>query len=271
MSIPWYSFYVGDYTKKTAHLSLLEHGVYRLLIDHYMTTLHPLPKEPTILYRICRATSPTERKSVLKIVHEFFTLVGEFYHNDRCDAEVAKCLEYSGSQSAKAKLRHSRGKSGADAAAVPRARDTTTTVVVDKSTPTPQKPKTDPTEFEDFWNRWEPFEMTKGSKQDALKSYTKARKETDHATLVRTSAQYAANCRRLGCKTKHASTWLNGRGWESDDATGEVTNQWSNGHGQGARNSKPTAYELAMADRTHRGGTGIIESLIEGITNPNEP
>lgn len=271
MSRAWYPFYVGDYARKTTHLSLLEHGVYRLLIDHYMGTGHPLPKDPKVLYRICRATSPTERKSVTKIVHEFFTLIGEFYHSNKCDAEIAKGLEYSETQSAKAKLRHSRGINPAHATAMPRARVTTTTVGVDKSTHTPQKPKTDPTEFEEFWSRWEPFEMAKGSKQDALKSYIKARKETDHATLIRTSAQYAANCRRIGCKTKHASTWLNGRGWESDDATGEIQNQWPDGHSKGARNSKPTAYELAMADRTHRGGTGIIESLIEGIANPNEP
>lgn len=116
--IAWYPFYVGDYARKTAHLSLLEHGAYRLLLDHYYATRHPLPNDPAKLYRICRARSPSERKAVLSVVAEFFTETESLMRNEKCDSEIDKQLKYSESQSAKAKLRHSNG----NAVGVPRAR-----------------------------------------------------------------------------------------------------------------------------------------------------
>lgn len=116
--IAWYPFYVGDYCKKTAHLSLLEHGAYRLLLDHYYATRQPLPNDHAKLYRICRARSPSERKAVLSVTAEFFTQDGTLMRNEKCDSEIGKQLKYSESQSAKAKLKHSYGK----ATAVPRAR-----------------------------------------------------------------------------------------------------------------------------------------------------
>jgi uncharacterized protein YdaU (DUF1376 family) len=132
--IAWYPFYVGDYAGKTAHLSLLEHGAYRLLIDHYMATRHPLPADPNKLYRICRARSPRERQAVLSVATAFFireerktesnscSSQGQnleyILRHQTCDSVIANQLKYSESQSAKAKLRHSHG----NAAALPRAR-----------------------------------------------------------------------------------------------------------------------------------------------------
>lgn len=123
MSRQWYSFYVGDYTQKTAHLSLLEHGAYRLLIDHYMATGNPLPNDHTKLYRICRARSPSERKAVLSVASEFFIDSGTLLRHKKCDSELNKLLNYSDAQRAKAMLRHSHG----NATAMPARADTTTT------------------------------------------------------------------------------------------------------------------------------------------------
>lgn len=107
-------------------------------------------------------------------------------------------------------------------------------------------------DFESLWVAWKPYEMGKGSKQNALKSYIKARKEANHETLISNSAIYCANSERLRCKTKHISAWLNGRCWQDDDATRVVTPRESGGHQGGFKNSKPTALELALADRTNR-------------------
>ena len=38
MARQWYSFYPGDYGRDTGHLSLIEHGAYRTLMDHYYAT-----------------------------------------------------------------------------------------------------------------------------------------------------------------------------------------------------------------------------------------
>lgn len=109
MTQNWYPFYVGDYDRKTAHLSLLEHGAYRLLLDHYYATGEPLPNNPIKLYRICRARTPSERKSVLSAAYQFFIKDGTLLRSKKCDSVLAKQLSYSNSQSAKAKQRHSHG------------------------------------------------------------------------------------------------------------------------------------------------------------------
>ncbi len=106
--------------------------------------------------------------------------------------------------------------------------------------------------FEAFWSGWIPFEMSKGSKSDASKAYFRATKGVDHETLIRTRDQYLANCVTHRCKTKHASSWLNSRGWERDDATGEIAATINGRHGPGSSAGKPSALDLALADRTHR-------------------
>lgn len=66
----------------------------------------------------------------------------------------------------------------------------------------------------------------KGSKAAALKSFTaiiaKTRKE-DHAAIIRNitegAGRYAGHLDRSGYPSKHASTWLNQRGWEDDYAS----------------------------------------------------
>ena len=39
----YYERHIGDYLKDTAHLSLLEHGVYSRLLDVYYTRESPIP------------------------------------------------------------------------------------------------------------------------------------------------------------------------------------------------------------------------------------
>lgn len=105
-----YIFFVADYQQDTAHLSLIEHGAYRMLLDHYYKTGEPLPSDPKLLCRICRVTTRKEREIVLKMCSLYFTLTGQGndakYCHKKCDEQIAKRLKYSKSQSAKAKLRH---------------------------------------------------------------------------------------------------------------------------------------------------------------------
>jgi uncharacterized protein YdaU (DUF1376 family) len=86
----WYAHYPGDYGRDTAHLSLVEHGAYRLLLDHYYATSAPLPADVVALYRICRAFDETERKAVDSILQQFFSRQADGYHNSRADAELQK-------------------------------------------------------------------------------------------------------------------------------------------------------------------------------------
>lgn len=84
----YYERHLGDYARDTAHLSLIEHGVYTLLMDRYYATEAPIPADQT--YRLARAKSRDERAAVDTVLREFFELLDDAYVNHRCEEEIAK-------------------------------------------------------------------------------------------------------------------------------------------------------------------------------------
>ena len=92
----YYEHHIGDYIKATAHLSMLEDAAYRRLIDAYYTKGSPLPADCKTCYRLARATSKPERDAVDTILHEFFILEEDGWHNSRCDAEIANFVKQRG-------------------------------------------------------------------------------------------------------------------------------------------------------------------------------
>jgi len=94
MTNAWYAHYPGDYGRDTAHLSLIQHGAYRLLLDHYYATSAPLPADIAALYRICRAFDQAERDAVDHVLSRFFSLQSDGYHNARADVEIVKRNEH---------------------------------------------------------------------------------------------------------------------------------------------------------------------------------
>lgn len=84
----YYRRYCGDYAADTPDLSLAEHGAYTLLLDAYYTAERPLPHSMDLLYRICRAMTPAERKAVQRVADQYFPSDGEMRHNARADKEI---------------------------------------------------------------------------------------------------------------------------------------------------------------------------------------
>lgn len=86
-----YKHFMGDYARDTKGLSLVEHGAYRLLLDHNYATEQPVPNDMTELYRIAGAMNAAERRAVDKIVEKFFPVNGDGRrHNKRAEEEIAK-------------------------------------------------------------------------------------------------------------------------------------------------------------------------------------
>lgn len=84
----YYAHHLGDYAKDTGHLSLAEHGAYRMLLDHYYATEKALPQNPATVARICRATSRQEREAVESVLSQFFTLNNTGYSHKRVEQEL---------------------------------------------------------------------------------------------------------------------------------------------------------------------------------------
>lgn len=89
-SVIFYKHFIGDYQRKTAHLSLAEHGAYRLMMDHAYATGNPLPADRKALYRLVRADSAIERKAVDSVVEQFWTETEGGLVNARTTEEIGK-------------------------------------------------------------------------------------------------------------------------------------------------------------------------------------
>ena len=91
--------------RDAGHLSLLEHGAYRRLIDLYMIGSKPLPFDMPHLYRLLHATSKEEQAAVQVVVEEFFKMDGPVLRHRRCDRELSWQLKLKENQSDRAKIR----------------------------------------------------------------------------------------------------------------------------------------------------------------------
>jgi uncharacterized protein YdaU (DUF1376 family) len=85
----YYTFNVGDYRKDTGHLSTLEHGIYRQLLDWYYLDEKPIPQETQVVLRRLRLGSDSDISALQNVLLDFFVLQADGYHQTRCDADIA--------------------------------------------------------------------------------------------------------------------------------------------------------------------------------------
>jgi len=78
----YYQHNIGDYARDTGHLTVLEHGIYRLLLDWCYLNEKPITTEQAI--RVSRG-NPKETQSVLS---EFFLMENDGWIHKRVQKEV---------------------------------------------------------------------------------------------------------------------------------------------------------------------------------------
>ena len=86
----YYTFNIADYRKDTGHLSTLEHGIYRQLLDWYYLEEVPIPKETQTVIRRLRLGSDSDIQSLQNVLSDFFVLQDDGYHQLRCDDQIEK-------------------------------------------------------------------------------------------------------------------------------------------------------------------------------------
>jgi uncharacterized protein YdaU (DUF1376 family) len=84
--VNYYERHLGDYARDTAHLSMLEHGAYTLLMDRYYATEQGIPADQA--HRVARARSRDEKAATDSVLSEFFTLVDGVWIQGRIEAEL---------------------------------------------------------------------------------------------------------------------------------------------------------------------------------------
>jgi len=112
--VNYYERHIGDYLKDTAHLSLLEHGIYGRLLDLYYTRETALVDEG--LARLIGARSEIEQQAMAAVLAEFFTFTHELtWRHARCDRELDRFKEkqQKARNSANARWSHSERNANA--------------------------------------------------------------------------------------------------------------------------------------------------------------
>jgi uncharacterized protein YdaU (DUF1376 family) len=88
----YYERHIGDYLKDTAHLSLLEHGVYTRLLDVYYSSEGSI-EDDKLACRLVGAKTSAEKAAVRAVLTEFFDHRDDGWHQARCDREIDRFLE----------------------------------------------------------------------------------------------------------------------------------------------------------------------------------
>lgn len=204
---------IGDYRRDTAHLTLLEHGCYRQLLDTYYLHEQAIPLDIDSVCRRLLARSDDERKAVEAILAEFFTRTDEGWIHGRCDAEIA---EYH----SRADKARENGKQGGrpkrTQPVIPGNPDLTDEKANQK--PITKKPTTkeEVVGFDEFWSAY----PRKVAKADAAKAWEKVSPDQGTLKSILAGLEAAKSSRDWmkdsGQFIPHAATWINGRRWEDD-------------------------------------------------------
>lgn len=137
----WYSWHPADYAVKTAHLTAVQDGIYRRLLDHYYLQHGRVVANATILLRVCRAFDAAEVAAVHDMLAEFFTVQDGYYHHERADHELEKRAllrekrAQAGSKGGKQKVANATNLLGSLLTTT-----TTTTTIKEEGTVPAQKP-----------------------------------------------------------------------------------------------------------------------------------
>jgi uncharacterized protein YdaU (DUF1376 family) len=108
----YYTFNIGDYRRDTSHLTLLEHGIYRQLIDSYYLGEQPLCADDAILMRTHSIRTQEEEKAFRNVMNDFFERRDDGYHHRGCEKNIEQYRSKSKKASDSAKARWEKDAEG---------------------------------------------------------------------------------------------------------------------------------------------------------------
>ena len=101
----YYQFNIGDYRRDTQHLGLLEHGIYRQLIDTYYLNGGPLKADHDQLMRTHCVRSADEKQAYQNVIKDFFCQEEDLLIHRGCDKVIEAFRKKSKSASDSANAR----------------------------------------------------------------------------------------------------------------------------------------------------------------------
>ena len=211
----YYPKNIGDYRRDTMNLSLLEHGVYMTLIDHYTLNEEPITLDHLDVCWTIGARTDNEKTAVCLILSKFFIKTDEGYRHKRCDEEIAKYHAKSDKaresankrwdSNAKAMQTHNEGNAN------------------HKPITKNQEPITN-IDFEKFYAAY----PKKKAKPKALKAWLKHKPDINvvlkSLIMHKKSEQWTAE---KGKYIPYPSSWLNAEAWNDELETKKVNSTYA--------------------------------------------
>lgn len=108
----YYRHNVGDYRRDTAHLSLLEHGIYRQLLDTYYLDEKPICLDLDRIMRSHCVRTADEEQALKNVLKDFFEVTEFGYVHKRCEEELQVIYAKSDKARQSAKARWAKENKG---------------------------------------------------------------------------------------------------------------------------------------------------------------
>jgi uncharacterized protein YdaU (DUF1376 family) len=206
----YYQHNIGDYRRDTSHLSLVEHGIYRQLMDSYYLDEQPLCADLAKLMRSHSVRSADEQQSLKNVLADFFELTENGYIHKRCDEVIAEYHGKSDKARASAMARwHSQNKD-VDANALPTQTERNANGMLTNN----HKPITNNQYTSEFESFWKVYDKPSG-KANAFKIWKSIKPDTPLVETILLKANLQAkNVERKF--RKDAERWLRDKRWEDE-------------------------------------------------------
>lgn len=214
----YYQHNIADYRKDTTHLSMLEHGAYRQLLDWAYLEQSPIPKETKVVFRRLRAITDEEQKAVLNCLNEFFSLTDDGYIQGRVSSEITAYEAKSSTARGNGKLGGRPLKTKVVISGNPDKTQTKANSLTHKliNSYTPIAPKGVAERFERFWSAY----PKKTGKDAARKCFEKRKPEELLLTKMLDALTHQSASREWqkdgGQYIPNPATWLNQGRWQDE-------------------------------------------------------
>jgi uncharacterized protein YdaU (DUF1376 family) len=119
----YFEWHISDYQRKTAHLSLAEHGAYSLMLQANYASERPLPGDKKVLYRLLRAESKQEKAAIDSVMRQFWDNTPEGLVNRRAATAIEEYRQWVEQQRANGRRGGKRNGSHGPADAKPSLSD----------------------------------------------------------------------------------------------------------------------------------------------------
>jgi len=206
----YYQHNIADYRKDTSHLTLLEHGAYRQLLDQYYLNEEPLSSDETKLFRLLSAKTTEEKNAIKSVLGDFFTQTETGFIHRRCEIEIQTFHSKSevASKSAKVRWQCERNANAMPTHSERNANHKPLTIN--------HKPLTNISIYDDFERFWQAYPRRVG-KQAALKAWDKTKPNIEEVLIAlewqKETDQWYKNG---GQFIPNPATWINQHRWKDE-------------------------------------------------------